>query len=116
MTVVGIEVRGRHLAALVRNLVLAQPNVQITIAIDVTAGKHLSILELRFRCPNPHSWTLERAARRAFEKKQPAEVCAEKIWRAIAIEVCNNACKDQSWRLEAEWFGFVSTIWSAPKN
>ena len=69
MAVIGVEVGRWHLAALVRDFVLAQPDIKIAIAIDISAREYLPILEFWIRRPNAHSRIVERPERRAFEEK-----------------------------------------------
>ena len=68
VTIIRVIKRRGHLAALVRCLVLSQPDIQIAIAVDVTATEHLSVLQSRAGEPNELARFFEPPLRRPSEQ------------------------------------------------
>src|SRR5258708_33841773 len=96
MTVVGVVERRGHLPELIGNFVLAEKHIQMTIAIDVTAGEHLYVAQTAGCFPHHPAALLEVSCFRSRKQQQPFTCRAEKIRLAIAIDVRDDAAKDRT--------------------
>ena len=91
MPIVRVIVRGGHLATRIWHLVLTQPNIQVTISINIAAGQHLAVFQVRVRGPHQSSRISELAFRRALEQDETFEFSAEKISDAVPIKISNDS-------------------------
>jgi hypothetical protein len=90
MSIIGIMIGGWHLTAFVRRPVLAEPDVEMSVSVDVPARQHLAIAESRIGCPNEFAGVIECPCRRSAKQQQAIEGCAEKVGSSIAIEIRNH--------------------------
>ena len=87
ISVIGIEIWKRHLPFVEREFVLSEKEIEIAIAIDITGGEGLGILQTRLGQPDLAGRIRESAVRGPFEKIDAFEFYGEEIGGAVTGEI-----------------------------
>ena len=71
--------------------VIGHIEIQCAVSINIAAGQHLAVFQVRVRGPHQSSRISELAFRRALEQEETFEFSAEKISDAIPIKISNDS-------------------------